>query len=83
MVVFRLTQDEYQTLTAASAAAGARNLSDYTRTELMALLRSDSLGGLVQRQLSGLSEKIVCLEDAVSQLAEEIASAMPDRNHDR
>jgi hypothetical protein len=36
ILIFRLTQDEYQTLQ--SASSGARSLSDFARTKLMSSL---------------------------------------------
>ena len=79
MVVFRLTEDEYESLRAACASAGARNLSDYTRSGLLALWHTDPLTGLVQRQLADVSEKLGRLEDSVTQLAEEIADELFER----
>ena len=40
LVIFRLSQDEYDKLKAASERNGARNLSDFTRTEILNSLNS-------------------------------------------
>ena len=40
IVNFRLSQDEYRILQEASEARGARNISDFTRSEVLAFLMS-------------------------------------------
>ena len=40
LVIFRLSQDEYEKLKAASERHGARNLSDFTRGEVLNALHS-------------------------------------------
>jgi len=39
LVIFRLSQDEYQTLKAASESQGARSISDFTRGEVLSSLK--------------------------------------------
>ena len=56
ILIFRLTQDEYQTLQAASS--GARSLSEFARAKLM-----DSLGASpIDTQLSELKNKVSRIE---------------------
>ena len=43
IVVFRLTQDEYNSLKEFCQAKGGRNLSDFTRSELLMRLNSDPI----------------------------------------
>jgi len=50
IVVFRLSQEEYNRLRSACLVAGGRNLSDYTRTELLSSLRSDSRDSLIEQK---------------------------------
>jgi uncharacterized protein (DUF1778 family) len=44
IVVFRLSQDEYDRLRAACNAAGGRTLSDFTRSELLTLVETGDGG---------------------------------------
>jgi hypothetical protein len=56
VLIFRLTQDEYQTLQAASS--GARSLSEFARAKLL-----DSLGGSpIDAQLSELKNTVSRIE---------------------
>jgi hypothetical protein len=69
VVVFRLTQDEYQDLKAVSSVRGARNISDFARSELL-----HSIG---HGRLSSVDQKLSNLESAlqrVAQLLEGIAA---------
>jgi hypothetical protein len=44
LLIFRLTQDEYDALQAASSEKGARSLSDFARTQLFGSLAPPPLG---------------------------------------
>jgi len=68
MVVFRLTQEEYDNLKGVCSERGGRNLSDFTRSELMNFLGSESLGGLLERRFSDVRQRLGELQDAVSKL---------------
>jgi hypothetical protein len=68
VVVFRLSQQEYQALKSACSNRGGRNLSDFTRSELLALVRSESLGHVIQRKLSDMEQKLVELHVVVCDL---------------
>lgn len=57
ILIFRLTQDEYETLQAASS--GARSLSDFARGKLLGSLESD-----------GLNEQMTYLKTKVTRIAE-------------
>jgi hypothetical protein len=58
VVVFRLTEEEYRSLKAACSAAGGRNLSDYTRSELLLALRSDGADIAIQRRFQEIDHKL-------------------------
>jgi hypothetical protein len=58
-LIFRLTQDEYQTLQAASAEKGARSLSEFARGKLLS-----SLGA------PALDEQITELKTTVARIAQ-------------
>lgn len=68
MVVFRLTQEEYDNLKVVCSERGGRNLSDFTRSELMNLLGAESLSGRMENRFSDVRRRLSELQDAVSQL---------------
>src|ERR1035438_9452713 len=51
LVIFRLSQEEYQMLKAALERNGARNLSDLTRSEVLAALHSGSVAAHLDRRI--------------------------------
>ena len=57
LVVFRLSQDEYDGLRAACAKQGAASISAFARSELMKSLERDRLSG-VSGQLSALQSSV-------------------------
>ena len=57
IVVFRLSQDEYEGLKAACAERGAASISSFARAELLTSLNRDRLSG-VYRQLSNLESSM-------------------------
>jgi hypothetical protein len=75
IVVFRLTQDEYRTLTEACRAKGGRNVSEFTRSELMATLTSESAALSVEARFCGLNEGILRIERALADLLARLALA--------
>lgn len=68
MVVFRLTQEEYEHLKGICITRGGRSLSEFTRSELLSFLGSDSLGGLLESRFADMKERLAELQDAVSRL---------------
>jgi hypothetical protein len=68
MVVFRLTQEEYENLRGVCSERGGRSLSDFTRSELMNFLGSDSLGGMIENRFSDVRDRLGELQDAISRL---------------
>jgi hypothetical protein len=63
IVIFRLTIDEYENLKSVSITRGARNLSDFARTELLNCLERDPAGNRVQ-----LGESLSNIEIAVKRI---------------
>ena len=57
IVVFRLSQDEYEGLKAACAERGAASISSFARAELLTSLNRDRPSG-VSRQLSNLESSM-------------------------
>jgi hypothetical protein len=74
MVVFRLTQEEYTSLRDACRSKGGRNLSEFTRSELLAMLRTESIAVLMQKRFLEFEQKIVQLELAVAQVTRMLAA---------
>jgi hypothetical protein len=68
IVMFRLTQDEYNSLKSACAAAGGRNLSDYTRSELLALAHVRSRSDAIDRRFFEMNSKIDDLHGLVERI---------------
>ena len=57
IVVFRLSQDEYEGLRAACAERGAPSISSFARAELLTALNRDRLSA-VHQQLSNLQSSV-------------------------
>src|ERR1035441_124710 len=68
IVVFRLSQDEYRSLQEACTRAGARNLSDFTRSEVLECLNSDAVGGHLARRFASLEQQIAVVQFQLSNL---------------
>jgi len=68
IVVFRLSQEEYRSLQDACARAGARNLSDFTRSEVLECLESESVGGHLGRRFASLEQQIAVLQFQLNNL---------------
>ena len=75
-VVFRVSEAEYERLKAASADAGARSLSDYTRTELLSSIETDSKGMKVHDRFHAIDEKLSDLQKSVLHIRDVLMSAV-------
>jgi len=62
IVVFRLSQEEYRSLQEACNRAGARNLSDFTRSEVLICLNSDGYGGHLAHRFASLEQQIAAMQ---------------------
>ena len=58
LVIFRLSQDEYDKLKAASERNGARNLSDFTRGEILNSLNSRPDGNHVDLTIGSIQQNV-------------------------
>ena len=61
-MIFRLSQDEYEKLKAASERNGARNLSDFTRGEILNALKSQAPGNHVEQTLGSIQQNMADLK---------------------
>jgi uncharacterized protein (DUF1778 family) len=68
LVIFRLSQDEYQMLKAASERHGARNLSDFTRGEVLSVLNSRETGNHIERSFSSMQQNMAELQATMLRL---------------
>jgi hypothetical protein len=79
VVVFRLTQDEYEDLKTVSSVRGARNISDFTRSELLTSIgqerRSETA---LQGKLSDVDQKLSNLESKIQRMSQ-LLERMVDR----
>jgi hypothetical protein len=58
IVVFRIAEDEYRKLIEVSERSGARTLSDFMRSELLAYIHSGTFHEHLQRRFESLEERI-------------------------
>jgi hypothetical protein len=58
VVVFRLAQDEYRKLKEVSTRNGARNLSDFMRSELLAYIHSGTINEHLHRRFEAIEQRI-------------------------
>ncbi len=79
IVVFRLTQEEYKRLSKACNSTGARNLSDFTRQELLDMpsirKRSDQLEG----RLTKFEKKLADVQSAVRLISRQLQQLADSR----
>lgn len=74
IVLFRLTQEEYNSLQSACVAAGGRNLSDYTRTELLTAMQGDSRESPLARRFGHVEQQLSELHNMVKQVSERMTA---------
>ncbi|HTQ54364.1 MAG TPA: hypothetical protein VMI94_07880 [Bryobacteraceae bacterium] len=67
IVVFRLTQDEFQNLKLACDRSGARNVSEFTRTEILSALDPDQRE-MIPAGLDQIRQEIAKLQAALTKV---------------
>ncbi len=77
VVIFRLTQDEYDSLKDACSEKGSRNLSEFTRSELLTVARPDSIGAMIRKRFSEIERKLGELQSSLDQLSRHLNEASP------
>jgi hypothetical protein len=77
IVVFRLSEEEYNNLRSACVAAGGRTLSDFTRTELLTSVQMDGRNSLTEQRFIEIDRKLDDLYSMVQRVCERIASPEP------
>ena len=76
IVVFRLSQDEYRSLKEACDRVGARNLSDFTRSEVLERQNSDASGGHVAHRFESLEQQIAVMQFQLNNLLQGLFHAV-------
>lgn len=71
VVFFRLTQNEYNKLKDVSARNGARNISDFMRSEILAYIHSGTITEHLHRQFEALTQRIDELQSTTVSLLQE------------
>ena len=82
IVVFRLSQEEYRNLKNACELRGARSVSDFTRSEILASVGGESLEDQSYPAFKKIAQEIMELRSAVVSLADGLADmkAAVDKN---
>ena len=79
VVVFRLTQDEYQDLKTVCSVRGARNISDFARSELLTFIGQETRPeAALHGRLSEVDQKLSSLESEIQRMAR-LLEGMADR----
>ena len=68
IVVFRLTQEENKHLMKACSRTGARNLSDYTRTQLLDRAATRTSSDRIETRLTKFDKRLTELQSSVRQM---------------
>jgi hypothetical protein len=76
VVVFRLAQEEYRKLKEVSSRNGARNISDFMRSELLAYIHSGTITEHLQQRFDSLERRIEELQSTT-------VSLLQGNSHDR
>ena len=68
VVVFRVSQEEYRALKAACDQRGSRNLSDFTRSEVLADLETAHVDEYLNKRFAAIEQALAALQSTLSQL---------------
>jgi len=68
LVVFRLSEEEYVRLKTASERNGARNLSDFTRGEVLSFLNVRVAGNFLDEKFSSMEQSMAELRATIIRL---------------
>jgi hypothetical protein len=77
-VIFRVTQTEYERLKNACAEAGGRTLSDYTRSELLKSIETDSQGLTLPERFESIDQKLEDLRLTITRVADALHPSEPE-----
>ena len=74
MVVFRVTEEEYNNLRSACNAARGRSLSDFTRSELFTVVQGDDHGAALERKFLEIDRKLNDVYSLIQGISERITA---------
>jgi hypothetical protein len=75
-MVFRVTHEEYEALRAVCVNSGARNISDFVRSTMLASIGTpDTIGS---ESLTEMSRTLASLKDVVGRVAEKMEQISPE-----
>jgi hypothetical protein len=77
IVVFRLSQDEFETLKCACAEKGGRNLSEFTRSELLGFLHAQPPEYLIHSKLDAIARQLTAMRTDMQQMSHVRDGGMP------
>lgn len=77
IVVFRLSQDEFATLKCACAEKGGRNLSEFTRSELLNFLHAQPPEYLIHNKLDRIERQLTGMRSDMHELSHLRDGGMP------
>ena len=77
IVVFRLSQDEFETLKCACAEKGGRNLSEFTRSELLNFLHAQPPEYLVHSKLDAIARQLTGMRTEMQEILHLCDGGMP------
>ena len=81
IVIFRVTPEEYSSLMSACVASGSRSLSEYTRSELLAMRQADLRDSIVERRFIEIDRKLSDLCALVQHVSERVIALDGNGNH--
>ena len=70
VVIFRVTPEEHSNLMSACVAAGGLSVSDFIRSELLAMRQADSICAVVEQRFIDIDRKLNKLHALVKDLSE-------------
>ncbi len=76
IVMFRVTEAEYERLKTASADAGAGSLSGYTRSELLSSIETDSKDMTEHDRFHAIDEKLGDLQNSLRRIRDVLMNAV-------
>lgn len=68
VVVFRLTEEEYNCIKSACDSSGGRNFSDYTRSGLLSIAQVSSSPASLEKRFVEISHKLADVQELLNRL---------------
>ncbi len=75
MISFRVSEEEYRQLQAASLSSGARSVSDFARDNLFCLINAKPASA-IEGRVDRISEALATLDGEIQRIRSRLADAM-------